>query len=211
VSAIARWSWRLAAAVASLSVLAPAVARADEPPAPAPAVPSPPPSRGPSVAFEADALAYPLGGYSAILRISHESGLSYALGTGRYTLPTFLVKGQATYDEAGWKATSESIQVLRVGYRFSGPRKDGPSLDAIVLNQVWRLEATRLDGNAHMKTIGAGVSAGYWFHIGSHFYLYPNVAVTGNAVYSGETSVKGRAYDVPPVGFNGSLHVGWEL
>ena len=67
-----------------------------------------------SIAIEADALAYPLRGYSAILRVTHESGLSYALGTGRYSLPTFLVKGQSTYDEAGWKATSEAMQVVGV-------------------------------------------------------------------------------------------------
>ena len=42
-----------------------------------------------SIEIEADALAYPLGGYSAILRVTHESGLSYALGTGRYSLPAF--------------------------------------------------------------------------------------------------------------------------
>ena len=164
-----------------------------------------------SVALETDALAYPLGGYSAILRITHDNGLSYALGTGRYSLPTFLLKGQSTYGEAGWEATSESIQVARVGYRFFGPRKDGPGIDAIVLNQLWRLDAPRLHETTRFKTIGAGISGGYYFHIGRHFYAYPNAALTYNAVYSGSTSVQGRDYSVSPVGVAGSLHLGWEL
>ena len=168
-------------------------------------------ARAQSVAIEADALAYPLSGYSAILRISHENGFSYALGTGRYALPTFLVKGQSTYDEAGWEATSEAIQVLRVGYRFFGPRQDGPAVDVIVLNQVWRLDAPKLDATAHFKTIGVGLSGGYYFHIGEHFYVYPTVAMTYESVYSGTAAVEGRAYDVSPLGLNGSLHIGWEL
>ena len=164
-----------------------------------------------SVALETDALAYPLSGYSAILRITHDSGLSYALGTGRYSLPTFLVKGQSSYGEAGWEATSESIQVARIGYRFFGPRKDGPGVDAIVLNQLWRLDAPRLHETTHFKTIGVGVSGGYYFHVGRHFYAYPNAALTYDAVYSGRTSVQGRDYSVSPVGIAGSLHLGWEL
>jgi hypothetical protein len=164
-----------------------------------------------SVALEADALAYPLGGYSGAIRVTHDNGFSYALGTGRYALPKFLLKGQATYGEAGWKATSESIQVLRVGYRFFGPRNDGPAVDAIVLNQLWHVEAPRLGGDTHFKTIGAGISGGYYVHIGSHFYLYPNAAVTYDAVYSGEPSVQGRKYEVSPIGFAGSVHIGWEL
>lgn len=164
-----------------------------------------------SIALETDALAYPLSGYSAILRITHEGGFSYALGTGRYTLPTFLVKSQSTYDAAGWQATSEAIQVLRVGYRFFGPRQDGPAVDVIVLNQIWRLEAPRLGGVTHFKTLGAGLSVGYYVHLGKHFYAYPNAALTYDTAYAGRTSVQGRSYDVRPVGFAGSVHLGWEL
>jgi hypothetical protein len=164
-----------------------------------------------SVAPEADALAYPLGGYSAALRVTHDNGVSYALGTGRYTLPTFLVKTQESYDATHWKATSEAIQVLRVGYRFFGPGEDGPAVDAILLNQLWHLEARRLDADTHFKTIAVGLSGGYYFHVGSHFYLYPTAAVTYDSVYSGSTSVLDQKYEVPPLGLNGSIHVGWEF
>lgn len=169
------------------------------------------PARAQSVAIEADALAYPLGGYSAALRVTHGNGFSYALGTGRYSLPTFLVKSQSTYDEAGWEATSESIQVLRIGYRFFGPRVDGPAVDAIVLNQLWHVEAPRLGADTRFKTLGVGVSAGYYFHVRSHFYAYPNAALTYETVYSGSASVEDRTYKVSPIGVNGSIHVGWEL
>ena len=164
-----------------------------------------------SVALEADALAYPLGGYSAALRVSHDNGVSYALGTGRYTLPAFLLKLQDSYDAAHWRATSEAIQVLRVGYRFFGPRQDGPAADVIVLNQLWHLEAERLDAETHFKTISVGVSGGYYFHLGSHFYLYPIASVTFDTIYSGSASVAGHEYEVPPLGLNGSLHAGWEF
>ena len=101
--------------------------------------------------------------------------------------------------------------MLRVGYRFLGPRVDGPAVDAIVLNQLWHVEAPRLGADTHFKTLGMGVSAGYYFHIGSHFYAYPNAALTYETVYSGSTSVKGRKYEVSPIGVNGSIHIGWEL
>ena len=68
----------------------------------------PSPALAQSVAIESDALAYPLSGYSAILRVTHEGGFSYALGTVRYTLPTFLVKSQSAHEAAGWQATSTS-------------------------------------------------------------------------------------------------------
>jgi hypothetical protein len=163
-----------------------------------------------SVALEADALAYPLGGYSAAIRITQENGFSYALGTGRYTLPSFIVKGQATYDAAGWSATSEAIQVLRVGYRLRGPHQDGPAADVIVLNQLWKLTAERLGASTHFKSLGVGVAGGYYFHIGSHFYLYPNGAVTYERVYSGDPQVSGLDYEVSPLGLTGSVHLGWE-
>ncbi len=121
------------------------------------------------------------------------------------------MKSRSAYDEAGWEATSESIQVLRVGYRFLGPRSDGPSVDAIVLNQLWHVEAPRLGADTHFKTLGAGVSAGYYLHVGSHFYAYPNAAITYETVYSGSSSVKDRTYEVSPIGINGSIRLGWEM
>ena len=57
-----------------------------------------------------------------------------ALGTGRFEVPGFLLEGQDSFDAAGWKATSESIQVLRVGYRFGQANANGVVLDAIVIN-----------------------------------------------------------------------------
>jgi hypothetical protein len=101
--------------------------------------------------------------------------------------------------------------VLRVGYRFFGPGEDGPAVDAILLNQLWHLEARRLDADTHFKTIAVGLSGGYYFHVGSHFYLYPTAAVTYDSVYSGSTSVLDQKYEVPPLGLNGSIHVGWEF
>ena len=109
------------------------------------------------------------------------------------------------------KATSEAIQVVRIGYRFGGPKSDGPALDAIVLNQLWHLEAARLGADTHVKTIGIGVSGGYYVHLGDHFYVYPNAALTYDATYAGDAAVEGRSYEVSPVGFAGSLHAGWEL
>ena len=106
--------------IAALRVALPAILLAGEP-------------RAQSIALEADALAFPLRGYSAALRITHDNGFSYALGTRRYTLPTFLVKGQSSYARSGWVATSEAIQVLRIGYRFFGPRRNDPAADVIVL------------------------------------------------------------------------------
>jgi hypothetical protein len=71
------------------------------------------PTDAQSVTIEADALAYLLDGYSGIVNLSFDNGLSIALGAGRYNVPGFVVEGQENFDEAGWKARSESIQVLR--------------------------------------------------------------------------------------------------
>jgi len=164
-----------------------------------------------AVAIEADAVAYFLSGYSGIVNLTFQNGLSVALGAGRYDVPGFLVEGQDTFDEAGWRATSESIQVLRVGYRFREPNRNGPAVHAIVLNQKWRLEAEKLGGETGFRPLGVGVSGGYYFFIGQHFYIYPIASATYNTVYSGETSVQDREYEVPVWQINPSVHIGWQF
>ena len=164
-----------------------------------------------SVAIEADAPAFLLGGYSGIINVSFANGLSIALGAGRYDVPAFVVEGQESFDEAGWKATSESIQVLRVGYRFSEPGSNGLAVHAIALNQDWRLEAERLGAATDFRPLGLGVAGGYYFHIGRHLYAYPIAAATYNTVYSGDTSVQGREYEVAAWQINPSVHIGWQF
>lgn len=172
---------------------------------------SEPPAQKASFAVEADAAAYALKGYSVIGRITLRKGLNVALGTGRYNVPGFVVKGDSNYDRAKWKATSESIQVFRIGYRFRGPMKNGPVVDAIVLNQKWRLQSETIGGETRFRQIGAGVSGGYYFHLGKHFYIYPTASLTRHSVYSGETTVRGISYRLNPTQLNGSVHVGWEF
>lgn len=174
----------------------------------APAQPTPPAER--SLAIEADALAYPLGGYSGIFRVSLANGFNVAVGAGRFDVPAFLLEGQDSFDAAGWKATSESIQVLRVGYRFGRANANGLVLDAIVINQKWKLTAERLGASTTFRPLGVGVSSGYYLHLGRHFYVYPTLSLTWNDVYDGSTSVQGLEYKVARVQLNGSVHVGWE-
>jgi hypothetical protein len=162
-------------------------------------------------ALEADALAYAVNGYSGVLRVSLANGLNIALGAGRYEVPGFIVEGQASYEEAGWKATSESIQVLRIGYRFRQAMENGPVLDGVIINQRWKVVAERIGGETKFSPLGIGMSGGYYFHIGRHFYLYPTASLTYNVFYSGTTTVQGLDYRVPQVQPNGSLHVGWEM
>ncbi len=163
-----------------------------------------------SIAVESDALSFALPGYSGIANLSLRNGLQVAFGSGRYGVPSFLLKGDANYDRAQWKATSTSVQVLRVGYRFNGPMKNGPALGAIVLNQNWRLRSENLGGETRFRPLSVGVTGGYYFHIGKHFYIYPTAAFTRNMVVSGETSVRGTNYHVAKFSPNASLHVGWE-
>lgn len=164
-----------------------------------------------SIAIEGDLPAFFLDGYSGIANITLANGISIALGAGRYSVPGFIVEAQDSYDEAGWKATSESIQVLRVGYRFRGPLRNGLAVHAIVLNQNWRLQARELGEATRFRPLGVGLSAGYFLHLGRHLYVYPTSAVTYNTVYSGDTSVQGRRYDVARWQVNPSVHVGWEM
>ncbi len=163
-----------------------------------------------SFAVEADAAAYALRGYSGIGRVTLRNGLNIALGTGRYNVPNFVLSGDKNYDAAKWKATAESIQVFRFGYRFGGAMRNGPVVDAIVINQNWRLRAGNIAGQTKFRQIGAGISGGYYIHIGKHFYIYPTASLTRNTVYSGETRIGNLEYRVRPTQFNGSVHVGWE-
>ena len=164
----------------------------------------------PSVAFEADAIAYGISGYSGILSISLPSGLQFAVGTGRYEVPSFLLQSDANFDAAQWRATSTSIQVIRATYRPNGPMKNGLAMGAMVLNQNWRLRSEMLGGETTFRPVSLGATAGYYFHVGKHFYLYPTAAFTYNTVVSGTTNVKGTPYKVAKFGPNGSLHAGWE-
>jgi len=162
-----------------------------------------------SLAVEADVLAYGLSGYSGIFSVTLPSKLQVAFGVGRYGVPSFLVSGDANYDQAQWEATVTSIQVARATYRFRGAMKSGPALGAIMLNQNWRLRSEPLAGETRFRTLSVGVTGGYYIHLGSHFYLYPTAAFTYNGV-SGSTSIKGTSYEVERFSPNASLHAGWE-
>jgi hypothetical protein len=163
-----------------------------------------------SIAVESDALSWGMKGYSGIVNLTLRNGFQIAGGTGRYELPGFLLKGDDNYDRAGWKATSTSVQVLRVGYRFRGPMKNGPAIGGVFFNQNMRLRSEKLGGETNFRPIGAGISGGYYFHIGKHFYIYPTVAFTRNSVASGSTSVNGVNYHVARYQLQESVHVGWE-
>ena len=162
-----------------------------------------------SVTAEADVLAYGLSGYSGIFSVTLPSKLQVAFGVGRYDPPSFLLSGDANYDQAQWEATVTSIQVARATYRFRGAMKSGPALGAIVLNQNWRLSSEPLAGETQFRTLSVGVTGGYYIHLGSHFYLYPTAAFTYNDV-SGSTSINGTSYAVERFSPNASLHAGWE-
>lgn len=163
-----------------------------------------------SVAIEADVFAFGLSGYSGIFSATLPNKLQFAFGTGRYDVPSFLLSGDANYDAAQWQATATSIQVARVTYRFRGAMKSGPAVGGIVLNQNWRLRSDRLGGETRFRPLSVGVTAGYYLHLGPHFYVYPTAAYTYNRVVSGRASIAGRAYTVERQSPNASLHAGWE-
>lgn len=163
-----------------------------------------------SIALEADVLAYGLDGFSVMGNLSFAGGFQVALGTGSYDVPSFLLRGDANYDRARWKATSTSVQVLRMTYRFNGPMRSGPALGGVVLNQNWRLRSETLGGESDFRPLSVGLTGGYYVHLGKHLYLYPTAAFTYNAVVSGEAAVNGTAYRVARFGPNASLHMGWE-
>lgn len=168
------------------------------------------PGSGGSIAAESDVLSYGLSGYSGILNLTLPNKLQMAFGIGRYEVPSFLLKDDANYDTAKWKADVTSVQVGRVTYRFRGAMRSGMALGAVVLNQNWCLRADNIAGQTRFRTFSAGITAGYYAHIGRHFYLYPTAALTYNHVASGSSSLNGTAYKVERFSPNVSLHAGWE-
>ena len=168
------------------------------------------PTRQNSIALESDVISYFLAGYSAIVNLSLRNGFQAAFGVGRYDVPSFLVEADDNYDTAQWEATVTSVQVFRAGYRFKGPMRNGPALAAVVLNQNWHLRSDPLGGETRFRTLSVGLSGGYYFHIGTHFYIYPTAAFTHNDVSSGSTSVNGTNYKIEEWGPNGSVHIGWD-
>lgn len=165
---------------------------------------------GGSVAAEADVLAYGLPGYSGIVNVTLPNKLQFAFGIGRYEVPSFLLSGDANNDAAEWEATVTSLQVARVTYRFRGAMKSGPAVGAVLLNQNYRLRSDRLGGETRFRPLSVGVTAGYYAHIGRHFYVYPTAAYTYNRVVSGSTAIRGTSYEVERWSPNASLHAGWE-
>jgi hypothetical protein len=163
-----------------------------------------------SIAIEADALSYGLDGFSGIARWSLRNGLNVALGAGQYDVPDFVVEAQDNFELAQWQATADSIQVLRIGYRFAPPLRNGAVVDGIVIDQRFDVTADRFGERTEFETRGIGISGGYYFHVGKHLYLYPTGSITRNDVRSGSNFVRGLEYDVPKTQLNLSLHVGWE-
>ncbi len=68
--------------------------------------------------------------------------------------------------------------MLRATYRFTGPMKSGPALGAVILNQHWRLRSAQVPGETTFRPLSVGITAGYYVHVGKHFYLYPTAAFT---------------------------------
>lgn len=163
-----------------------------------------------SIAAEADAIAYGLSGFSGIISVTLPGKLQFAIGAGRYEVPRLLLKADEHDDVAGWKATATSIQVARITYRFNGAMRNGPAVGAIVLNQRWKLRSAALGGETRFRPLSVGATAGYYVHVGKHFYVYPTAALTYNRVISGSTSVQETNYHVDRLAPNGSVHVGWE-
>lgn len=71
-----------------------------------------------------------ISGYSGIVSVTLPSKLQVAFGVGRYDAPSFLVSGDAHYEQAKWEAAVTSLQVARVTYRFRGAMKSGPAVEA---------------------------------------------------------------------------------
>lgn len=167
------------------------------------------PEERPSIAVESDILSFFISGYSAMVNVSLPNKLQVAFGIGNYDVPSFLVEGDAKFDTAKWTGRVTSVQVFRATYRFRGPMRSGPAVGGVLLNQNWRLESAPLNGQTTFRELSAGVTGGYYIHIGKHFYIYPTAAYTYNKVYSGETSIKGTTYTVEKFSPNASVHVGW--
>ena len=163
----------------------------------------------PSIAIESDILSFFIGGYSAMVNVSLPNKFQAAFGIGRYDVPGFLVEGDPNFDTAQWDATVTSVQVFRTTYRFRGPRTSGPALGGVILNQNWTLRSAPLSGETTFREVSAGITGGYYIHLGTHFYIYPTGAYTYNNVYSGEPSVKGTVYETDKFSPNASLHIGW--
>lgn len=165
-----------------------------------------------TLAVEADASAYLLKGDSFILRYTFENGIIVALGAGKYELPEFILKvDQKNFEQMKWKAKSKSIQVARVGYRFSKAYSDGVVLEAIAINQSWHVTSQALNSSTNFKTLSLGISTGYFYHIGKQFYLYPIVSLTSNSVTSGSTELQGNNFNVKDAAVSYSLHTGFEF
>ena len=164
-----------------------------------------------SIGVESDILSFFISGYSSMVNLSFPNRFQVAFGVGRYDVPSFLLEGDSNFETAKWKATVTSVQVLRATYRFRGPMKSGPALGAVMLNQNWRLRSAPLNGESTFRELSAGVTGGYYVHLGKNFYVYPTAAYTYNNAYSGATSVQGTNYKVEQFSPNASVHVGWEF
>lgn len=163
-------------------------------------------------ALEADALSFFLNGHSTIVRHAWDSGFEVALGAGKFTLPSTIVEGeQNDYDQAKWKAESESIQVARVGYRFGKSYGNGWAFHLIAMNQRWHVESKKLNLSSRYSVLATGLEAGYYYHLSKSFYIYPVASVTQNDIYKGDNKIGGRTYDVPAASWSGSIHVGFEF
>lgn len=163
-----------------------------------------------SIAAETDILSFFIGGYSAMVNVSFPNKLQLAFGVGSYDVPSFLLEGDEHFDTAKWEAECTAVQVLRATYRFKGPMKSGPALGVVAIHQDWKLTSAPLAGETTFRPFGVGLTGGYYFHIGDHFYVYPTAAFTYNKVLSGSTSIDGTSYEVEQFGPNASLHIGWE-
>jgi hypothetical protein len=163
-----------------------------------------------SVSLEADPFAYFMNGYSLNVRTLFDSGLDISAGIMGVNVPEHVLK-DSQIDGADWRASISDGQLLKVGYKFSKPYRDGFSTHLFASRQKWNVKSRAAQEKSDFTVIGTGVSLGYTYHLPKSFYLFPFATYAVNTITEGNEKVQGYRYKIDSSEIGLGVNLGFEF
>jgi len=161
--------------------------------------------------IELDPLAYASGGYSGHLRIQPKNSKHLLLGIGvaAFNQPDFAVNLDPENNDEGWKVRVDNTVGIFGEYHFSEVNKKW-FIGGQISFQQQKIENDNLTGSANFSNIMLMLQGGYTFRpFKFPLYIKPWMGIGYVSKVSGEHTLEGQDYNVSPVTFLMTFHVGY--
>lgn len=163
------------------------------------------------ISVEIDPATFAFGGYGLHLRLQPKASEHLLLGFGTYAMnmPKALVDLNPANRNLGWNVRLQQGHGLFAEYHFSMVNK-GLFSGLQTSFQQYRIEHTTHEGSETFSSLLGMAFIGYsWQPFDDHFYLKPWTGIGYVNQVSGHTQLASSEYDVAPITYFATLHLGY--